>query len=115
MNIKSMYKEGWRVFLRLLWFGLILRILQLPFDLGIEYLVSKKIVPEDQFLFPIALYVIYAATILPFILFYSSEWTGEFIAPRTKRKQLHERRFGINKGLEPVDREVREKATDIYS
>lgn len=90
MNLKRIYVDGWRVFGRWFVFSLILGVIQLPFNLGMEYLVEKGIITHVLYFYPLAV-LLCLITIYPLILYAVSEWTGEFIAPRINRKKLRER------------------------
>ena len=84
MDIKSKYIEGWRVFLRWIWFSFILAIAQFPVRLIINNLIENEILPAKPYTASLGM-LIAIVLLCPFVLYYVSEWTGEFIAPRRKR------------------------------
>ncbi len=111
MDIKKVYLDGWRVFGRWFWFSLILGIIQLPFRLGFKFLLEKEIIPNEFYIYPLAV-LVFLVLFSPFILFFVSERTGEFIAPRINRKKLHEinnRPFGMknDSNIEPTQYNAR--------
>ena len=82
------YKDGWRVLLRWLWFSFILALLQLPFSYVFEYTLGEAGYGEVSGAVVFLLLGLFIVTVLPFLLYWVSEWTGEFVGPRISRKRF---------------------------
>jgi len=101
MELKTKYIEGWRVFLRWIWFSFILVIVEFPVRLIITKLIQNEVLPATPYTFPLVLLVI-IILFYPFALYYISGWTGEFIAPRDKRRSARSKNKKSNQRLEPT-------------
>jgi hypothetical protein len=88
MSILNAYRDGWRVFLRWLWFSFVLGLLQIPFRFVFEYTVDESKYGAASYAAPFILIVLFVVAVLPFLLYWVSEWTGEFVAPRISRRKL---------------------------
>jgi hypothetical protein len=89
-KIIEIWKEGWIVLGRVFLFGLILNIICIPLSLlSIIYPGSKEhAVFDDNGFHIIALFIWLALLFtLPFIFYFASRISGEFVAPRKWKKK----------------------------
>ena len=85
----QIYKDGWRVLVRWFWFSLVFAVLQFPFKHIFEYIKDQSQY-LDAIYWPYIAILIYIVLIVPILLYFTSEWTGELIAPKINRKKLKE-------------------------
>ncbi len=87
-RIINVYKEGWKVLLRLLWFSFLLWLVQWPLRYLQRYLIVQSNYSEHAIATQFIVLGVFIVGVFPFLLYWVSEWTGEFIGPRITRKRM---------------------------
>ena len=76
------------MYLRCLWFTILLAALQYPFQWGMRLVVNASGEEMRTRGLGYVLIVFFIVVVMPYLLYLVSEWTGEFVGPRINRKKM---------------------------